>query len=83
MRKLLCLVLLAGVLLGGVSCRAYREYTIENNKLGAQGFYENEDVRNYTVENDKVGAQFFYYDRESREQCDKVQDFIGPKSVYY
>jgi len=62
MKKLFCLVLLVGVVLAGAGCREFREYTVENNKLGGQGIY---------------------YDLETRSQFDKVQDVVGPKSIYY
>lgn len=83
MRRVLRVLALAGVLALAAGCRGYREYVIENNRVGAQVLYERDDYRRFVQDNNRFGAQGFYYHSGLRRGLNKLNDDIGPKHAYY
>ena len=83
MKAALRLLVLVGLLLACAGCEGYRQYVRDNNRLGAQGPYEDAGYREYTRENDLLGAQGFYYTGHLAQDLNKLNDDIGPKHVYY
>ena len=83
MRRVLTLLWLLGALLPLVGCRGYREYVIENNRIGAQGLYERDDYRRYVQDSNRFGAQGFYHKSGLSYGLDKLNDDLGPKHAYY
>jgi len=62
MKGLVRLFLVVSMLAVGAGCWSYREYVIENDRLGAQGFYHKSKL-SYDLDklNDDIGPKHVYY----------------------
>lgn len=62
MKRLARLFLVVSMLVAGAGCWSYREYVIENDRLGAKGFYHKCKL-SYDLDkfNDDIGPKHVYY----------------------